>query len=654
MRSLIRSLTTSAVVAAFLVSGTVSISSAGNRIDGNAGTRSRERRSTDDDKKLAGLIRELTNRSTEGLVEEQSPTGGISLDLRGRFQQVTLGRLDWKGDPVAACVSSVEEANDFFGRDLDTGRPVPSISFLRDDLNEIAKRHGMSVDEYLFYSKLISDYAVNYALASPSSANIVIQNNDGVNEGFNDPTAAFVVGEGGNMGTTKGQQRLNVFNFAAGIWGAFLDSSVTTTIRSQFDPLTPCSSTGGVLGSAGALNLHANFASAPFANTWYSGALANKISGTDLNANPEIDATFNSSIDNGCLGTGTRFYYGLDNVTPSGRVNLLVVVLHEMGHGFGFQTFVNSSTGVMPLDLPDTYLRNMFDRTTGLYWHQMTNAERAASAINTNNVMWDGPSVRIASSFLTSGREAATGRVELFAPNPIQGGSSLSHFSSAATPNLLMEPSINLGLPLDLDLTRQLMRDIGWYRDTTADNVPDTITSVTPNSGTVVIGTNVMVTWINNGSFNRNVTIELSTDGGTTFPTTIASNVANTGSFTWTVPNSPTGQARVRVREAGFASPLGSSSGNFVISLTPSASNISISGRVLDHSGRGVRGAMVRAYDSEGNLKTALTNSFGFYRIEGLAAGQGYTLEARAKGLTFGQRFVIGDDDLTGIDMMPE
>lgn len=654
MRSLIRSFTAAAVVAAFLVSGTVSISSAGNQIDGNGGTRSREGRSTEDDKKLADLIRELTNRSAEGLAEEQLPTGGISLDLRSRFQQVTLGRLDWKGDPVAACVSSVEEANDFFGRDLDTGRPVPSMSFLRDDLNEIAKRHGMSVDEYLFYSKMISDYAVNYALASPSSANIVIQNNDGVNEGFNDPTAAFVVGEGGNMGTTKGQQRLNVFNFAAGIWGAFLDSSVTTTIRSQFDPLTPCSSTGGVLGSAGAVNIHANFTSAPFASTWYPAALANKISGADLSANPEINATFNSSIDSGCLGTGTRFYYGLDNVTPSGRVNLLVVVLHEMGHGFGFQTFVNSSTGVMALDLPDTYLRNMFDRTTGLYWHQMTNAERATSAINTNNVMWDGPNVRIDSGFLTAGREAATGRVELFAPNPVQGGSSLSHFSSAASPNLLMEPNINLGLPLDLDLTRQLMRDIGWYRDTTADNVPDTITSVTPNSGTVVIGTNVMVTWINNGSFNRNVTIELSTDGGTTFPTTIASNVTNTGSFTWTVPNSPTGQARVRVREAGFAAPLGASSGNFVISLTPSASNISISGRVLDHSGRGVRGATVRAYDSEGNLKTALTNSFGFYRIEGLAAGQGYTLEARAKGLTFGQRFIIGDDDLTGIDMMPE
>jgi hypothetical protein len=456
------------------------------------------------------------------------------------------------------------------------------------------------------------------------------------------------------MGTTKGQQRLNVFNFAAGIWGAFLDSAVTTTVLAQFDPMTPCSSAGGVLGSAGTMSIFANFPSAPLSNTWYSGALANKLRGVDLSVNPEINATFNSNIDTGCLGVGTRFYYGLDNVTPAGRVNLLVVVLHEMGHGFGFQTFVNGSTGVMPMDLPDSYLRNMYDRTTGLHWHLMTNAERAASAINPNNVMWDGPNVRIASGFLTAGREASTGRVELFSPNPIQGGSSLSHFGSIATPNLLMEPSINTGLPLDLDLTRQLMRDIGWYRDTTADNVPDTITSVTPNSGTLIIGTNVMIAWINNGSFNRNVTIELSTDGGTTFPTTIASNLANSGSFTWTVPNLPTSQARIRVREAGFAAPSGASSSSFVISLTPSASNISISGRVLDNYGRGVRGATVRAFDAEGNLKTAMTNIFGFYMIEGLPGGRGYTLEVRSKGLTFGQRFVFGDGDLTGIDLMPE
>ena len=53
-----------------------------------------------------------------------------------------------------------------------------------------------------------------------------------------------------------------MFNAAAAIWGAFLDSSVTIQIRSQFDPLSPCSSSGGVLGSAGALYVISDFPNA--------------------------------------------------------------------------------------------------------------------------------------------------------------------------------------------------------------------------------------------------------------------------------------------------------------------------------------------------------------------------------------------------------
>ena len=56
------------------------------------------------------------------------------------------------------------------------------------------------------------------------------------------------------------------------------------------------------------------------------------------------------------------------------------------------------------------------------------------------------------------------GFVKLFAPNPVQPGSSKSHFDVSATPNLLMEPSINGDLdPVDdLDLTDDLFHDIGW------------------------------------------------------------------------------------------------------------------------------------------------------------------------------------------------
>lgn len=56
------------------------------------------------------------------------------------------------------------------------------------------------------------------------------------------------------------------------------------------------------------------------------------------------------------------------------------------------------------------------------------------------------------------------GLVRLYAPNPVQPGSSKSHFDTSATPNLLMEPAINRDLtPVNtLDLTPSLFQDIGW------------------------------------------------------------------------------------------------------------------------------------------------------------------------------------------------
>ena len=57
------------------------------------------------------------------------------------------------------------------------------------------------------------------------------------------------------------------------------------------------------------------------------------------------------------------------------------------------------------------------------------------------------------------------GQVLLYAPNPVAAGSSYSHWDTSAFPNLLMEPAINDDLTQDVDLTRQLMLDIGWKLD---------------------------------------------------------------------------------------------------------------------------------------------------------------------------------------------
>jgi hypothetical protein len=60
----------------------------------------------------------------------------------------------------------------------------------------------------------------------------------------------------------------------------------------------------------------------------------------------------------------------------------------------------------------------------------------------------------------------AAGRPLLYTPNPLEEGSSVSHWDASAFPNLLMEPNINLDLTTILvppkDLTVPLLKDLGW------------------------------------------------------------------------------------------------------------------------------------------------------------------------------------------------
>ena len=73
------------------------------------------------------------------------------------------------------------------------------------------------------------------------------------------------------------------------------------------------------------------------------------------------------------------------------------------------------------------------------------------------------------SATLTGGQYIGTdgqNRPLLYTPNPRVAGSSVSHWDTSATPNLLMEPAISADLTIVLvppkDLTVPLLKDLGW------------------------------------------------------------------------------------------------------------------------------------------------------------------------------------------------
>jgi len=232
------------------------------------------------------------------------------------------------------------------------------------------------------------------ALLAPATAHaaatIVIQNGNAAGVGFNDPTPALPVG--GNPGTTLGQQRLIAFQAAANIWGATLNSVPTIVVLATMEPLT-CTATSAVLGSAGPITVFRDFPGAPFTGTWYHAALTAAIFGADPDPlSADIRARFNSNLGQpGCL-TGVPFYLGLDG-NHGAQVDLVTVLLHEFGHGLGFSTVTNASTGAYLAGFPSSFDHFLFDNTQSLFWTSMTNAQRATSAINARRLAWTGPNV---------------------------------------------------------------------------------------------------------------------------------------------------------------------------------------------------------------------------------------------------------------------
>lgn len=291
-----------------------------------------------------------------------------------------------------------------------------------------------------------------------AATTIIIVNNDGQNEGFNSTSAVTPVA--GNSATTLGAQYFNVFQAAAEFWETKLDSDVPIRVQAQINPLI-CNATGAQLGGAGPLN--AFLGEGPNQDVVFTVAQANSLSGEDLDpTRNDVDAVFNGLLDGrtSCLG-GVRWWLGIDSPAIPGTVSLYDTVLHEIGHGIGFLTFVNSSgqrlsNGIRSFN--DTYMLNLFDSDQNRAWANMTNAQRASSSINTGGLVWSGSSVASGAEVFTGGRR--NGLLRVYAPNPFEQGSSVSHWDTSLSPDELMEPFATF--TSNACATILALNDMGW------------------------------------------------------------------------------------------------------------------------------------------------------------------------------------------------
>lgn len=88
--------------------------------------------------------------------------------------------------------------------------------------------------------------------------------------------------------------------------------------------------------------------------------------------------------------------------------------------------------------------------------------------------------------------------------------------------------------------------------------------------------------------------------------------------------------------------------------LGPTSSDVSISGRVLDSAGRGIRNVNVYLTDQQGRVYSVTTGSFGYYQFAGIATGQICVVSVAAKRFNFSEpaRVMSVNNDTTGVDFV--
>jgi hypothetical protein len=304
---------------------------------------------------------------------------------------------------------------------------------------------------------LTAGFIAHDAIAQSTTA-FQIVGLDAPNEGLNDPTPVSPVG--GNTGVTLGQQRRIAFNYAANLWSRRISSPVPIRAEVSFDPL-PCAPTTAILGYSGALFLFRDDPSFPRKDTWYPSALANRIKGQDMDpTRNDLEARFNSSLDAGTCNFPRKWYYGLDGQAPSSMLDFVTIVNHELTHGLGFNTYVELDTGRKYAGKDDVYMRNIFDATKAKRWPDLTDAERLASMVNTGNLLWDGPSVNAHSGEFTAG-VGEGGRIQLYAPDPLEKGASIAHWDISLRPHETLEPYYRTPVHVS-GISRDALTDMGW------------------------------------------------------------------------------------------------------------------------------------------------------------------------------------------------
>lgn len=258
-------------------------------------------------------------------------------------------------------------------------------------------------------------------------------------------------------------EALAAFEYAMSIWETHLESTIPVAIQATWTELD-----ANVLGSAGPTRI-AQIPPVGEANTWYTIAQANAMTGQDIkqSAGVEYDIQININCD------FEDWYFGQDSNPPANLIDFVTVVLHEIGHGIGF---IGSMSGDADVGIAEWGFQTSAGAVNPIIYDLFTEDGESIPLINEN--VYSNPSSGLYDALVGEfdgvffdGIDASIvnlgAPVRLYTPFPWQGGSSYSHLDQDTygdSENALMRPALDRQFSIHTPgpVMCGMLSDMGW------------------------------------------------------------------------------------------------------------------------------------------------------------------------------------------------
>ena len=242
---------------------------------------------------------------------------------------------------------------------------------------------------------------------------------------------------------------------------AFDGPTVNASVPSVLQPGTPLLRVTAPAGIAGAYSV---------GNASFGPALtATGVSGTVVAALDAANAAGPTTTDACTPLTNAGAVAGKIALVDRGTCGFIVKVKNAQNAGAVAVVVADNVAGGPPAGLGGV------DPTITIPSVRITLADGAAIRA----ALGSGVSATLGLDLSTLAGADQLGRALLFTPDPVQAGSTISHWDTIATPNQLMEPAINPDLTHSVkppqDLTLPLLRDVGWFADADVDGLADAV-----------------------------------------------------------------------------------------------------------------------------------------------------------------------------------